>query len=117
MQFIAKAKGLPFSPYKLRPIADVVRGKDLAYALGWLATYKTNRVVPLKKVIESAAANAKSTQGVEVGDLCVKEIRVDEGRIFRYFKPGAMGRAAMQRKRFCHISVILEQKSVAVRKA
>lgn len=117
MEFVAKAKGIPFSPYKLRPIADVVRGKDLAYALGWLTTHRTNRVVPLKKVIESAAANAKSTQGVEIAELCVKEIRVDEGRIFRYFKPGAMGRASMQRKRFCHISVILEQKSTAGRKA
>lgn len=116
MQFIAKAKRIPFSPYKLRPLADIVRGKDVDYALGWLATYQTKRVKPVQKLIESAVANAKNLKGVESEDLCIKEIKVDEGRIFRYFKPGAMGRAAPQKRRFSHISVILEQKS-ASRKA
>ncbi len=116
MQFVAKAKRLPFSPYKLRPLADVVRGKDVDYALGWLATHQTKRVVPLKKLIESAAANAKNLQSVESDDLRIKEIKVDEGKVFRYFKPGAMGRAASQKRRFSHISVVLEQKS-ATRKA
>ena len=40
--------------------------------------------------------------------LMIKDIRVDQGPIFRYFKPGAMGRANIQRKRFSHMSVILE---------
>ncbi len=110
MQFVAKAKRLPFSPYKLRPLADVVRGKDVDYALGWLMTHQVQRVMPLKKVIESAVANAKNLQGIEPVNLIIKEIKVDEGRIFRYFKPGAMGRAASQKRRFSHISVILEQK-------
>lgn len=110
MQFIAKAKGIPFSPYKLRPLADVVRGKDVKYALGWLAIHQTKRVVPVKKVIESAVANAKDLQGIDPQNLCVKEIKVDEGRIFNYYKPGSMGRASAQRRRFSHISVILEQK-------
>lgn len=111
MQFVAKVKNIPFSPYKLRPLADVVRGKDIEYVLGWLATHQTKRVRPVKKLIESAVANAKSTQGIEMQDLRVEKITVDEGRIFRYYKPGAMGRAATQRRRFCHISVVLGQKS------
>jgi len=117
MQFVAKAKRIPFSPYKLRPLVDVVRGKDVDSAIGWLVTHQTQRVGPIKKLIESAIANAKSTQGVESQDLCIKEIKVDEGRTTRYFKPGAMGRAAIQRRRSCHISVVLEQKSAAARKA
>ena len=44
-------------------------------------------------------------------DLLYKEIRVDQGPILSYFKPGAMGRAMVQRKRLCHISVILETKN------
>jgi large subunit ribosomal protein L22 len=116
MQFVAKAKRLPFSPYKLRPLADIVRGKDVDYALGWLSTHQTKRVAPVKKLIESAVANAKNLKSIESSDLCIKEIKVDEGKIFRYFKPGAMGRAAPQKRRFSHISVILEQKS-ATRKA
>ena len=115
MQFVAKAKHVPFSPYKLRALADVVRGKDVGYALGWLSTYRVGRVVPIKKVIKSAVANAKDLKGIDYSDLFLKEIRIDEGRTFRYFKPGAMGRAAAQRRRFSHISVVLEQKTESTR--
>ena len=110
MQFVAKARYVWYSPYKLRPLADVVRGKKASYALGWLETYKTKRSLPLKKALESALANAKSLKNIDPSDLSVKEIRIDQGPIHRYFKPGAMGRAMIQRKRLCHISVILESK-------
>ncbi len=108
MQFVSKSKYIRFSPYKLRPIADVVRGKQVDYALNWLSTVAVKRMVPLKKAIESAAANAKNLQAVEAHGLLIKDIRVDEGPMFRYFKPGAMGRANIQRRRLSHISVVLE---------
>ena len=110
MQYKAKAKDIPFSPYKLRMYADVVRGKNAAYALHWLATQAVGRITPIKKAIESAVANANSLNGIERQDLWISEIRIDQGRIFHYFKPGAMGRATPQRKRFSHISVIVETK-------
>ena len=110
MQFIAKARYVGFSPYKLRPIVDVVRGKSVAYALNWLTTYKVKRIEPIKKVIESAVANAKNLQNIESSILTIKEIKIDQGPIHRYFKPGAMGRAMVQRKRLSHINVILEAK-------
>ena len=109
-KFGAIARFVRYSPYKLRPIADVVRGKDVDYALSWLTTYKTQRVAPIKKVLESAVANAKSLQNIEPGALMVKDIRIDQGPIRRYFKPGAQGRAKPQRKRMCHISVTLQTK-------
>lgn len=108
MQFVAKARYVWYSPYKLRPLADVVRGKNAAYAINWLSIYKNQRTVPLKKVIESAIANARQLKNVTAENLAIKEIKVDQGPIHRYFKPGAMGRAMIQRKRLCHISVILE---------
>jgi len=108
MQFVSKSKYVRFSPYKLRPIADVVRGKQVDYALNWLSTVAVKRVVPLQKAIESAAANAKNLQSVDFNGLIIKDIRVDEGPMFRYFKPGAMGRANIQRRRLSHISVVLE---------
>lgn len=111
IEFVAIAKFLKYSPYKLRPLADVVRGKDLIYALGWLNTYRNKRVEPVKKVIESAMANAKDRAGLEKSDLYISEIRIDEGPIFKYFKPGAMGRANVQRRRFCHISVKVSKKA------
>ncbi len=108
-RFVAKAKFIPFSPYKLRPIVDVVRGKTASFALNWLATLPSKRALPIKKVIDSAVANARSLQNIEADELAIKDIRVDCGPITKYFKPGAMGRARVQRKRKCHISVILEK--------
>jgi large subunit ribosomal protein L22 len=108
MQFTAKTRYVVFSPYKLRPIADVIRGKGVQYALDWLTTYKIHRVTPIKKLIESAAANALSLQDVSQSALFIKEIRIDQGPIRDYFKPGAMGRAMAQRTRLSHLSVVLE---------
>ena len=111
MQFVAKARYIWYSPYKLRPLADVIRGKDAVSALNWLTTYKTKRAVSIKKVVESAVANARSLKNISPKDLSIKKIFIDQGPIHRYFKPGAMGRAMIQRKRLCHISVILESKA------
>lgn len=108
MQFVAKAKYIRISPYKLRPLVDVIRGKNVKFALDWLATCALKKSEPVVKVLKSAAANAKQLNNMEAEQLTVKEFRVDQGPIFRYFKPGAMGRANIQRKRLSHMSVILE---------
>lgn len=108
MQFVAKARYIRVSPYKLRPIVDVVRGKNVAYALNWLSTHSVQKAIPITKLIESVTANAKSLKNVDASDLIIRDFRVDQGPIFRYFKPGAMGRANIQRKRFSHMSIIVE---------
>lgn len=112
-QFGAIARNVHYSPYKLRPIVDVVRGKDVGYALSWLTTYKNQRVEPIKKLLESAVANAKNLENVGSSELVVKDIRVDQGPIRRYFKPGAQGRAKPQRTRMCHIKVTLQTKTAS----
>ena len=108
MQFVAKARYIRISHFKMRPLVDVVRGKNVAYALNWLSTCALKKAVPIQKVIESAAANAKSLQNLSSTDLVITDIRIDQGPMFRYFKPGAMGRANIYRKRLSHISVIVE---------
>jgi len=108
MQFTAKARFIRFSPYKLRPLADVVRGKNAAYAVNFLSAYPVKRSMPLKKAIESAIANAKNKSKVSPDMLVIKDIRVDQGPMVKYFKPGAMGRSNVYRKRMSHIGVILE---------
>jgi large subunit ribosomal protein L22 len=110
MQFIAKARYVSYSPYKLRPLVDVIRDKNVEYALAWLTTYRTQRSQSIKKVLESAVANAHHKNQVEPRSLRIKEIKIDQGPMHRYVKPGAMGRAMVHRKRLCHISVILETK-------
>jgi len=107
-QFTAKARYIRYSPYKLRPLADVIRGKSVAYALGWLTTYKSQRTEALHKLVDSVVANAKELKNIDAINLSVKEIRIDQGPIHRYFKPGAQGRAMPQRKRMSHISIIVE---------
>lgn len=108
MQFVAKARYLWYSPYKIRLLADVIRGKNVADALDWLKMYKTQRSVPLAKVLASAAANAQSREGISAQQLRIADVRVDQGPMHRSFKPGAQGRAMIQRKRLCHISVVVE---------
>jgi len=108
MEYKAIAKYIRYSPYKLRPIVDVVRGKSAKEAIDWLSTYAGKRILPICKVIESAVANAKNLDGHQLKDLVITDIRVDEGPVYRYFRPGAMGRAQVQRRRTCHISIILK---------
>lgn len=108
MQFVSKARYIRFSPYKLRPYVDVIRGKNVGHALNWLETCAVQRIVPIKKMLKSAAANAKQLKGLEAQNLVIKDIRVDEGPVYKYFRPGAMGRANMQRRRFSHMRVIIE---------
>ncbi len=108
MQFEAKARYVWGSPYKLRPLADVVRGKNARYALDWLQTYKTKRALPIQKLIASAVANAQHLNNVGAEQLVIHEIRVDQGPAHDYFKPGAMGRAMMRTRRSCHIHVVLK---------
>jgi large subunit ribosomal protein L22 len=105
----AKAKFISYSPYKLRPLVDVIRGKNAQFALNWLATYKASRTKPIEKVLKSAIANAQSLSRVNPEQLMIKLFVVDQGPIFKYFKPGAMGRANIQRRRFSHLMVELEQ--------
>ena len=110
MTFKASAKRVAHSPYKLRPLVDAVRGKSVVSALDWLSSQALKKVVPVKKVVESAVANAKDRAELPVDELVIQEIKVDQGPVYKYFKPGSRGQAKVQRKRFCHVSVVLKKK-------
>ena len=113
MNFKASAKFVKRSPFKLRPIADVIRGKNAAYALGWLQVYGDAKSLPIKKLLESAIANAQNLQSeITTDDLVISEIRVDQGPAYRYFKPSAMGRSSVNRKRLSHITIVLKHKKI-----
>lgn len=110
----AKSRYVRVSPYKLRPIADVIRGLSVDKALVWLKTHSIKRMRPVTKTLLSAYANAKSAkvdEGVSMESLVVKEIRVDQGPVVTYFKPGAMGRACLQQKRMSHLEIVLDKKA------
>ena len=108
----AISKYVRVSPYKLRPYAEVIRGYCVDKAYSWLKTCSVKRVNPLIKTLVSAYSNGKNVQNdiTSMSDLIIKEVRVDQGPIVKYFKPSAMGRASIQRKRLCHIKIILDRK-------
>lgn len=112
MEFKAVSKYVRVSPYKLRPIVDVIRGKSVDKSQAYLKTHMNKRMGSLLKTINSAFANAKNNhkQDGQASDFIVKKVFVDEGPVFKYYTPAAMGRAAMQRKRLSHITVVLEKR-------
>jgi len=108
----AKSKYIRVSPYKLRPIIDVIRGQRVDKAFAWLGTCSVKRVRSVIKILMSACANAKDLHSgqVDMEKLYIKEIKVGQGPTMKYYKPAAMGRAAIQRKRMSHLEVVLSEK-------
>lgn len=111
MEVKATSKNVRVSPYKLRPIVDGLRGKSLAHSLAYLQVHMTQRMRPIVKVLKSAYANAldKDKEAGSPELFTVKRIFVDQGPTLKYYKPAAMGRAAIQRRRLSHITVVLEK--------
>ncbi len=110
MEAKAVLKNLRVSPRKARLVADLVRGKSVQYALDALKFTNRSASLPIRKLIESAVANAENNHGLDVDILWVKELRVDEGATIKRFRPRAQGRAFMIRKRTSHISLVLAEK-------
>ena len=95
---------------KARLVADVVRGKDVNEAIRSLTFMKQKGAVLIKKLIESAVANAENKKVIDVDNLYVKTIFVDMGPAMKRFRPRAQGRAFEVRKKISHITVILDEK-------
>ena len=95
------------SPRKVRVVADLMRGKTVAEALKAMQFTTKRATGPLKKLIESAYANAING-GVESPEtLVVKEIQVNNGVTLKRIMPRAMGSASRINKRSCHITIVL----------
>jgi large subunit ribosomal protein L22 len=105
VEVAAKLRGARLSAQKARLVADQVRGKKVEEALDILAFSPKKGAVIIKKVLESAIANAEHNEGADVDELRVKTIFVDEGLTLKRIKPRAKGRADRIFKRTCHITV------------
>lgn len=97
------------APRKVRLVADSVRGVNVATAIQNLTFMPKKAATPIKKLLESAAANAKVNENLNTEDLRVKEILVDKGFTFKRFRARARGRAAPIRKETSHVRVTLER--------
>lgn len=105
MEISAKLKTAMLSAQKARLVADTVRGLPVDKALIALE-YSTKKAASIiKKVLESAIANAEHNEGADIDELRVTSIFVDEGPTMKRFKARAKGRGNRIFKRTCHITV------------
>ncbi|HMN68472.1 MAG TPA: 50S ribosomal protein L22 [Bdellovibrionales bacterium] len=95
---------------KARLVADLIRGKDVNEAIKDLTFMKQKGAGLIKKLIESAVANAEDRKTIDIDNLFVKVISVDMGPSIKRFRPRAQGRAFQVKKKMSHINVILDEK-------
>ena len=108
----AVAKYVRVSPYKVRTVLALIRGKSYQEAKAIL-DYSTNgRALAVKKVLMSAAANAEHNQGMDKADLVVAECFADGGQMLKRMQPVSKGRGHAILKRTSHITVILDVKKL-----
>ena len=105
MEVAARLKGARISAQKARLVADQVRGKPVAEALSLLEFSNKKAAHIVKKVLNSAIANAENNEGADVDELKVSTVFVDEGMTMKRIRPRAKGRADRIMKRSCHITV------------
>jgi large subunit ribosomal protein L22 len=105
MEVAAKLRGAQISAQKVRLVADQVRGKGVEDALDLLAYSNKKAAHIVKKILDSAIANAENNEGADVDELKISSIYVDEGMTMKRLRPRAKGRADRILKRSCHITV------------
>jgi len=110
VEVVAKLKGAKLSAQKARLVADQIRGKSVESSLEILQFSSRKGADIIKKVLESAIANAEHNEGADVDELTVSTIFVDEGMTLKRIKPRAKGRADRILKRSCHITVKVSEK-------
>ena len=105
MNVSAVLKGVHLSPQKARLVADMVRGKKVDQALNILTFCPKKGADIIKRVVESAIANAEHNDGADIDELKVTTIYVDKGMVMKRIRARAKGRAGRTIKPTCHITV------------
>ncbi len=110
-KYMAVLRSCPISPRKMRLVAYLVRGQEVNHALDILKYSPQNASKDLEKLLLSAVSNWQNkNEGVRIEEshLFVSEIKVDQGRTLKRFRPAPQGRAHRIRKRSNHVTVVLE---------
>jgi large subunit ribosomal protein L22 len=105
MQVAATLRYARISPQKCRLVADTIRGKSVDEALRTLAFMPKKGAGIVKKVLESAIANAEHNHGADIDELKIATIEVNEAPTFRRYRARAKGRGARIIKRNSHITI------------
>ncbi len=109
METTAVLRFIRISAQKIRLIMDQIRGHKVEDALNTLSFMPHKGARILKKVIDSAVANAAQNSGTDVDILYIKRVYADEGPTLKRFRPRAQGRSSRIRKRTSHLTVILDE--------
>ncbi|HHV18265.1 MAG TPA: 50S ribosomal protein L22 [Thermoanaerobacterales bacterium] len=110
MEARAKARYVRIAPRKVRIVLDLIRGKQVAEALTILKFTPKAASNPLKKLLNSAAANAENNFDMNRDALYISECYADQGPIIKRYRPRAQGRATSIHKKTSHITIILKEK-------
>ena len=105
METSAVLRGVRLSPQKGRLVADLIRGMPVDRALDVLKFSPKRGAKIIKKVLESAIANAEHNDGADIDELKIKTIYVDKGTILKRIRARAKGRTGKIMKPTCHITV------------
>jgi large subunit ribosomal protein L22 len=111
MEARATAKYVRISPSKAKRVVDLIRGKDLKDAQNILTFTRNNKAAKMvKKVVDSAAANAENNHNLNSDNLFVYQVSANQGTMMRRYKAGSRGRANPLVHRTSHITVVLKEK-------
>ncbi|MXP66512.1 50S ribosomal protein L22 [Pantoea sp. Nvir] len=110
METIAQHRHARSSAQKVRLVVDLIRGEKVSQALEILTYTNKKAALLVKKVLESAIANAEHNDGVDIDDLKIAKIFADEGPSMKRITPRAKGRADRVLKRTSHITVVVSDR-------
>jgi len=110
MEVKASLKFARVGDQKAKIVANMVRGKMVNEAIRILTFDKKKSAQLIKKLVESAVANAEQKQVIDIDNLYIKEIMVDKGPFMKRYQPRAQGRAFVIKKKSSHISLVLDER-------
>ena len=110
MEVAAKLKFARLSPQKCRLVCDQIRGLPIDRALDILKFSRKRSAAILKKVLDSAIANAENNHGADIDGLKVAQVYADQGPTYKRMQARAKGRGVRILKPTCHITIILSDK-------
>ena len=116
MEVKAQLNGLRIAPRKVRAVTNLVKGKDVVYALNQMEFLMKRPVLSLIKLLNSAIANAENNFSMVKENLYIKEFLVDEGIKLKRYSPKAQGRAGEIQKKTSKIRLVLDERVAGLKK-
>jgi large subunit ribosomal protein L22 len=112
MEVRAISKSVRISPRKIRLVADAIRHLSIDEALRLLQITQKRAGIPLAKTLKSAIANATNNAKLDKNNLIIGSVMINEGLVFKRFRPSTRGRIHPYKKRSSNITIVLKEKIV-----